>query len=205
LVFIYFFSILLLFYTYFGHPILLFFLSLFKKNNIVYLDGYLSSVSIIIAAYNEEKVIEDKINNTFEIDYPKDKFEIIVFSDASTDKTDEIVGRYQEKGVKLLRIEGKKGETYCQNKAVEIAKGKIIVFSDANSIYQKDAIKKLVRNFKDEQVGCVSGELKYISGKDINRDNNSEGIYWKYEKILKRLESKISSLVGANGAVYAVR
>jgi cellulose synthase/poly-beta-1,6-N-acetylglucosamine synthase-like glycosyltransferase len=198
-------SLLLIFYIYIGYPLLLFLISLFKKHKVNTSDDYLPSVSIIIAAYNEEKVIENKIKNTLDIDYPVEKLEIIVFSDSSNDNTDEIVKKYEEKGVKLLRIEGRKGKTYCQNRAVEKARGKIIVFSDANSMYQKDAIKKLMRNFTDEQVGCVSGELKYISGNDKKSDNSSEGIYWKYEKTLKRLESKISSLVGANGAIYAVR
>ncbi|MDD4364019.1 MAG: glycosyltransferase family 2 protein, partial [Atribacterota bacterium] len=204
MIIIYYFSILLLSYIYLGYPLSLYSLSLFKKYNIIYLVGYLPSVSIIIAAYNEEKVIEDKIKNTLELDYPKEKLEIIVFSDSSKDNTDDIVKRYEKVGVKLLRIEGRKGKTFCQNRAVKHAKGEIVVFSDANSIYQSDAIKKLVRNFADKQIGCVSGELKYFSS-DNNNDKNSEGFYWKYEKMIKRLESKNSSLVGANGAIYAVR
>jgi len=202
---IFFLSIFFILYIYLGYYFLLLFISLLKKNKDRISDDYLPSVSLIIAAYNEEKVIEGKIINTLGLDYPKDKLEIIVFSDSSSDNTDEVVKKYEKTGVKLLRIEGRKGKTYCQNKAVEKAKGEIIVFSDANSMYQNDAIKKLMRNFKDEHVGCVSGELKYISGKDKKSDNGSEGIYWKYEKNLKRLESKISSLVGANGAIYAVR
>jgi len=205
LIYIFYISFVLIFYIYIGYPLLLFLINLFKKNKNNTSDDYLPSVSIIIAAYNEEKVIEDKIKNTLDIDYPKEKLEIIIFSDSSNDNTDKIVKKYEKKGVKLLRIDGRKGKTYCQNRAVEKARGEIIVFSDANSMYQQDAIKKLVRNFTDEQVGCISGELKHISGKDIKSDNSSEGIYWKYEKNLKRLESKISSLVGANGAIYAVR
>ncbi len=204
MIIIYYFSILLLSYIYLGYPLSLYSLSLFKKYNIIYLVGYLPSVSIIIAAYNEEKVIEDKIKNTLELDYPKEKLEIIVFSDFSKDNTDDIVKRYEKVGVKLLRIEGRKGKTFCQNRAVEHAKGEIILFSDANSMYERDAVRKLVRNFADEKVGCVSGELKYINSAN-QKDENSEGFYWKYEKMIKRLESKVSSLVGANGAIYAVR
>jgi cellulose synthase/poly-beta-1,6-N-acetylglucosamine synthase-like glycosyltransferase len=149
-------------------------------------------------------VIEDKIKNTLNLNYPKEKLEIIVFSDSSSDQTDDIVKMYEKDGIKLLRIEGRKGKTFCQNRAVEEVKGEIIVFSDANSMYKRDAVRKLVRNFADERIGCVSGELKYINSAN-KKDENSEGIYWKYEQIIKKLESKVSSLVGANGAIYAVR
>jgi cellulose synthase/poly-beta-1,6-N-acetylglucosamine synthase-like glycosyltransferase len=197
----------LIFYIYFGYLFVLFLISLFKKNKNNTSDIYLPSVSIIVAAYNEEKVIEDKIKNTLNLDYPQDKLEVIVFSDSSTDQTDEIVKKYSKEGVNLLRIEGRKGKTYCQNRAVEEAKGEIIVFSDANSIYQRQAIKKLVRNFSDEQVGCVSGELKYYNKKDLNGESSvqGEGVYWSYEQKLKKMESQISSVVAANGSVYALR
>lgn len=204
---IYYISFFLLLYIYFGYPLLLFIISLFKKNKNNISDNYLPSVSMIIAAYNEEKVIADKIKNTLDLDYPKEKLEIIVFSDSSTDQTDDVAQKYEKDGVKLLRIEGRKGKTFCQNKAVKIAKGEIIVFSDANSFYQRDAIKKLVRNFGDERIGCVSGELQYTNNKNENVEikGKGEGLYWKYEKMIKKLESRVSSLIGANGAIYAVR
>ncbi len=204
---IFFLSLLLIFYIYIGYYFLLFLVSLFKKNKTNVSDNFSPSVSMIIAAYNEEKVIEGKIKNTLRLEYPKDRLEVIVFSDASTDRTDEMVKKYDPEGIKLLRIEGRKGKTYGQNKAVEIAKGEIIVFSDANSIYQKDALKKIVHHFGDERIGCVSGELQYIKTNNNHTEIGAkgEGLYWKYEKKIKKLESKVSSLVGANGAIYAVR
>jgi len=195
-------AVLLLDYIYFGYPFLLYLLSFFRRSQIRTDETYQPTVSLIIAAYNEEAVIADKIENSLRLDYPKDKFEIIVFSDASSDRTDEIVKRYAEQGVKLLRIEGRKGKTYCQNEAAKIARGEILVFSDANSMYEPDAIRKLVRHFADERVGCVSGELRYRSDKG---GVEGERAYWKYDQIIKRLESKASSLVTANGAIYAVR
>lgn len=198
-------SILLL-YIYFGYPLVLGILSLLRINDIKIDRAYKPFASLIIAAYNEEKVIAEKIKNTLMLNYPKEKLEIIVFSDASTDRTDEVVKEYENKGIKLLRLEGRKGKTYCQNEAVKIANGEIIVFSDANSMYEPDAIKNLVRNFADNSVGCVSGELRYKArSSGVSEGVQAEKTYWRYEQRLKKLESRVSSLVTANGAIYAVR
>lgn len=192
-------SFIIIIYIYLAYPLLLFFLSKIVKKSVDKKEIY-PKVSLIIAAYNEEKVIEKKILNSLEIDYPKGKLEIIVFSDGSTDKTDAIVKSYKNKGIKLFRYEGRKGKTYCQNESVKKAKGEIIVFSDANSIYDKLAIKNLVYNFNDELVGVVCGNLKYIKN-----NKNQEGLYWKLENFLKKKESSIKSCLGANGSIYALR
>lgn len=204
---IFFLSLFLIFYIYIGYYLLLLCISFFKKKSIDFAENSIPSLSIIIAAYNEENVIEEKIKNTIKLDYPKDKLEILVFSDASNDNTDKIVKHYVRDGVKLLRIEGRKGKTFCQNQAVEIAKGEIIVFSDANSMYAPDALRMIVRPFTDEKVGCVSGELKYYNdGKRFGEKAiQGEGVYWSYEQKLKKLESQISSVVSTNGAIYALR
>jgi cellulose synthase/poly-beta-1,6-N-acetylglucosamine synthase-like glycosyltransferase len=191
-----------LFYIYFGYPLLLSLVALFRRGHVEVSLTYELSVSLIIATYNEEAVIDQKIKNTLQLNYLDDKLEIIVFSDGSTDQTDEIVKGYADQGVKLLRVEGRKGKTYCQNEAVEIANGEVVVFSDANSMYEPDAIQKLVRHLADERVGCVSGELRYRGGGEAVE---GERTYWQYDQTLKRLESKVSSLVTANGAIYAVR
>lgn len=191
-----------LLYVFIGYPVLLGFLSLVKRMPLMSDDNYLPTVSLIIAAYNEEAVIGEKIENSLKLDYCREKLEIIVFSDASSDKTDEIVESYGSHGIKLVRIEGRKGKTYCQNEVAKMAQGKILVFSDANSMYEPDAIRKLVRNFADRNIGCVSGELRYIRGE---KNVEGERAYWGYEQILKKLESQVSSIVGANGAITAVR
>ncbi|PIZ56654.1 glycosyltransferase family 2 protein [bacterium (Candidatus Torokbacteria) CG_4_10_14_0_2_um_filter_35_8] len=188
-------------YVYFGYPLILFILSLFLKRKVKVKENYKPKVSLIIAAYNEERVIKLKLKNSLSLDYPRDKLEIIVASNGCNDKTDKIVKKFLHRGVILDSTKEKIGKTEAQNRAVKIAKGEVIVFSDANSIYKRDALKKLVRGFSDPKVGCVCGELKYKKG----RREMVESIYWKYEKIVKRLESKIGSMVGANGSIYTVR
>ncbi|WP_379810114.1 glycosyltransferase [Halolamina salifodinae] len=168
-----------------------------QENN---LPSELPTVSLVIAAYNEEEIIAEKIENSLDIDYPSEKLEIIVFSDASSDKTDEIVSSYCTDGVKLRRIEGRVGKTECQNIVVRELDSEIVVFSDANSMYESDAILELIRAF-EPGVGCVVGELRY--GDDGNVEG--ESIYWQYERLIKRFESQFGSVTTANGSIYAVR
>lgn len=193
----------LVIYTFIGYPIIITFLSFLFSKKIVKKERTDYKVTLIIAAYNEEDVIKEKILNSLSLDYPRENIEIIVASDGSIDKTDEIVKEFESNGVVLNRVEGRKGKTEAQNKTVEISNGEIIVFSDANAIYHADAIKKLVRNFNDEAVGGVCGKLVYIDKKKSNSD--SESIYWAYENILKEGEGRLSSVIGANGSIYAVR
>lgn len=194
----------LIFYVYFGYPFIIYILGKLNRRTINLDDQFQPNVSLIIAAYNEEHVIEEKIKNSLEIDYPKDKIEIIIFSDGSTDRTDEIVKKFGKDGIILLKLNERKGKTAGQNFAVSRARGEIIVFSDANALYQHDAIKKVVRNFADSSIGCVCGELVYF------KDNRSaigdaEDAYWNYEKFIKRHENNAASILGANGSIYAVR
>lgn len=195
--------LVILIWVYLGYPLLLAFVSFFKKRKVAMMNTYTDfpSVSFIIAAYNEEKVIGDKIKNTMRLDYPRDKLEIIVFSDASSDKTDEIVKSYEPQGVKLVRIEGRKGKVFCKNKVAKKATGEILVFSDANTMYEPDAIKHLVRWFSDPTVGCVAGELRYKHEGAVA----GEGLYWKYEQWIKRMEGRLGNLTTANGAIYALK
>ncbi|MFA6146801.1 MAG: glycosyltransferase family 2 protein [bacterium] len=201
------FVLLLILYTYAGYPILLILLKYFKKNRIEYRSSANSmnpSVSIIITAYNEEKAIRDKISNTLELDYPAEKIQIIVASDGSTDQTEEIVRSFSSRKVKLISVSGRKGKTAVQNAAVLQATGDILVFSDATSVYQKDAIKELVRFFDDPNVGCVGGRLIYRAEGDSASSKGGE-TYWEYERSIKEYESEVGSLIGVSGAIYAVR
>lgn len=161
-------------------------------------------VSLFISVYNEEAVIEEKLLNSLALDYPKELIEIVVISDGSSDRTDEIVARYAPQGVILRSYEGRIGKTACLNKAVPLAKGDIIVFSDANSKYDREAIKRLVSHFSDPQIGFVTGGTKYIS-EDGGKMLDSIGIYSKIEKVTKVLESRTGSCVGADGAIFAIR
>ena len=196
-------SIAALVYIYIGYPVLVYSVSrLFPKK--VKRGDFEPFVTVLITAYNEGKDIHAKLENTLQIDYPKEKLEILVASDGSTDKTDEIVKEFSEKGVKLFRQEGRLGKTYTQNKALEQAAGEIILFSDATTIYQKEVLREILANFADEKVGCVAGKLIYV---DDSKSNVGKGAksYWNYETFLKESESRACSLIGASGCLYAVR
>ncbi len=194
-------SVIAILYIYIGYPIALFILSkLINKK--VRKGDYEPFVSILIAAFNERNYIGNTIENKLSLDYPKDNYEIIVISDCSTDGTDEVVRTFNKSGVILLRQEPRAGKTNALNMAVPRAKGEIIVFADANSIYNSDAIRKLVRNFKDPEVGYVTGKMIY---EDPEVTSNGEGCstFMKYESTLRYLETKIGSIVGVNGGIDA--
>lgn len=196
-------SLAALFYVYVGYPFLVFFVSrLFPKK--IKRSEFLPKVTVLITAYNEEKAIRAKISNTFEIDYPTEKLEILVASDASSDKTDEIVKEFANQGVRLFRQEGRKGKTYTQNKAVEQSTGEIILFSDATTEYQPNVLHEILPNFADETIGCVAGKLIYLDNSQSNVGKGAQS-YWNYETFLKEAESRACSLIGASGCLYAVR
>ncbi len=162
------------------------------------------TVSIIIAAYNEEKHIRKKIENTLAMDYPKEKFEIIIASDGSTDRTNEIVKQYSDCGVKLVTLDKRSGKTEAQNRAIKIANGEILFFTDATTIHPPDALKKLVRSFFDPQVGCVTGQVTFC---DLSRSLTGKGLKTRlnYEIYLRSKLSDIYSMLGATGCIYAIR
>lgn len=193
-------ALLLLVHTYFLYPGLLYLVASALPQSEQAEYNTLPSVALVIAAYNEEDVIADKIENSLELSYPDDRLSILVFSDASSDRTDEIVRSYKDAGVELIRIEGRVGKTECQNRVVDRIDEEIVVFSDANSMYEPDAITELVTAF-EPNVGCVIGELKYHDSGNVD----GESVYWKYESIIKRLESAVHSAVTGNGSIYAVR
>lgn len=195
-------SLSVLLYILFGYPLVLWSLSLVASKKTKKGDIF-PDVSLIISAYNEQRMIAKKIENTLALDYPKEKLEIIVASE-STDKTNKIAGEYRRQGVILYEYPGREGKAATLYRTVPQAGGQIIVFSDANAMYEKDAIKKLVDNFNDERIGCVSGQLKY-SNPDGSPTGFGERLYWKYEIWLKKLESRQLSLLGANGSIFAIR
>jgi len=200
---IFFLSLAALFYVYVGYPLLVYLVSLIRPRNVERGD-FEPNVTVIITAYNEEKDIRAKLENTLLIDYPPEKLEILVASDCSSDRTEEIVKEFAEKGVKLHRQIKRLGKTMAQNAAVEKAAGEIILFSDATTMYEKDVLRQMLPGFADKTVGCVAGRLVYV-------DDSSSGIgkgaqsYWNYETFLKKSESRACSLIGASGCLYAVR
>ena len=198
-------SILELFYVYLGYPILLWIVAKLKPKPIRK-SLITPNVSVIIAAYNEEDVIQQRLENLLASNYPKDKMEIIVSSDGSTDRTNEIVRKMEEQheNIHLIASTQRKGKLAALNKAVPYAEGEILIFTDANTEFDSDAIKFLTQTFTDEKIGCVAGR-KVIY--EITRKGNekAEGLYWKYEHFLKQKESLIHSCIGADGSIYALR
>ncbi|NHN36716.1 glycosyltransferase family 2 protein [Pseudomaricurvus alcaniphilus] len=165
---------------------------------------YWPCVTLVIAAYNEEKVIAQKIDNSLALDYPVGKLEIMVVSDESTDQTDAIVRSYQERGVVLARQQPRRGKSAGLTNAVPAASGEILVFSDANSMYRPDAIKHLVAPFARESTGYVVGAQTYVSADDTSV-SRSEQLYWNIELAMKAGESAVGSVVGGDGAIFALR
>jgi cellulose synthase/poly-beta-1,6-N-acetylglucosamine synthase-like glycosyltransferase len=166
--------------------------------------NYQPTISIVIAAYNEEEHIRATIENKLSIDYPREKIEIIVVSDGSDDNTDSIVAEYSTRGVKLIRQEPRMGKTAALNLAMGIVKSELTVFSDANSIYSQDAVSFLAINFSDPKVGYATGKMVYINS-DGSLIGDGCNAYMKYENMIREGESKIGSLVGVDGGVDAIR
>jgi cellulose synthase/poly-beta-1,6-N-acetylglucosamine synthase-like glycosyltransferase len=163
---------------------------------------FVPSVSLIVAAHDEEDVIERRLENLLALDYPPDKLEILVASDASDDRTDELVEAVaaREPRVHLLRCP-REGKVAAQNRAVAETRGEILAFSDANARWQPDALLKLVRNYADPDVAYACGSSVYEAADGTNR----EGAYWRFESWLRRNESRLGSITGGIGAIYTVR
>jgi cellulose synthase/poly-beta-1,6-N-acetylglucosamine synthase-like glycosyltransferase len=192
-------------YVYVGYPLLLAALVKLRSPRAVARDAsHTPFVTLFVSAYNEENVIREKLENALALDYPRDKLEIVVISDASSDGTDAIVREYAARGVTLLRMSERTGKTLGLNAGVAAAKGEVLVFSDANAIYDSQVIRLFASCFADPAVGAVTGESRYRPGGG-EASAQSEGAYWKYEQRIKRLESAVGSLIGGDGAIYAVR
>ncbi|MFT5728845.1 MAG: glycosyltransferase involved in cell wall biosynthesis [Desulforhopalus sp.] len=201
--FIFWFSLLTLFYAYAGYPLCAALLAFFLKKP-VHKKSIYPQVTILIAAYNEEDSIAATLENKLSLDYPKDKLQIIVISDESEDQTDTIVESFRERGILLLRQSPRAGKTSALNLAIPFARGEILVFSDANSMYAPDAMQKLVANFADPAIGYVTGKMIYT-----NSDGSTAGdgcsAYMKYENKLRELETNLGSVVGVDGGIDAMR
>jgi cellulose synthase/poly-beta-1,6-N-acetylglucosamine synthase-like glycosyltransferase len=197
-------AVLLVLYAYVLYPVLLLLLTVGRRAGEYAPWDEWPSVSLIIAAHNEEAVLGEKLENSLVLEYPPSALEIIVASDGSTDATEAIAESFAARGVRLHKVLQRGGKTQAQNEAVRLASGRFLIFSDANSMYQPHALKKLLAPFADAQVGCVCGELRYANPQG-DAAGKGEGIYWRYEQFLKRRESALSSTLGANGSIYALR
>lgn len=193
----------LVFYIYVGYPLLVACLAAFarrpaRKHPIE------PRVTILTAAHNEARDIRRTIENKLALDYPRDRLEIIVISDSSTDDTDSIVREFEDRGVRLLRQEPRAGKTSALNIAVPQASGEILVFSDANSLYAPGALRAIVRNFADPTVGYVTGKMVYTN-LDGSLIGDGCSAYMKFENLLRGWETQAGSIVGVDGAIDAVR
>ncbi|MCA1612929.1 MAG: glycosyltransferase family 2 protein [Acidobacteria bacterium] len=196
-------SVAALCYTYVGYPLLLEVVSRLRTRP-VRRGACAPTVSVIITAYNEERDLAAKLENTLALDYPQDKLEVIVASDCSSDRTDEIARSFAARGVRLHRQAERRGKTAAQNAAVEISRGEIALFSDATTLYRPDVLRVMMPDFADPQVGCVAGRLVYVDPTDSTVGAGARS-YWGYETFLKERESRIVSLIGVSGCLYAVR
>jgi cellulose synthase/poly-beta-1,6-N-acetylglucosamine synthase-like glycosyltransferase len=193
-------------YTYFGYPGLLWFIGRIAPRPIPPA-GQASSwptVSVSVPAYNEEAQIEDLIKSLLALDYPQDRLQIVVTSDGSSDRMEEIVERYADRGIMLLRTPERGGKTRAENFAAQHLTGEIIVNTDASIRIAPDALKPLLAVFRDPEIGCASGRDVSVSS-EADTANAGESGYVGYEMAVRDLETQVSGIVGASGCFYAIR
>lgn len=199
-------SLGLLFYVYAGYPLVLALLTRARKASppAGRSDAARPTVSLFIPAYNEARVIADKVRNSLALQYPPDALDIIVVSDGSTDGTVEIARAAGGSRIRAYQSAQRMGKSALINRfAAAECRGEVIVFTDANALFTPDAIERLVSHFADPTVGCVVGNLRYVD--QFTAVAKGEGLYFKYESLLKRLESRLGTVVAATGSIYAIR
>ncbi|QEH42591.1 glycosyltransferase family 2 protein [Chitinophaga sp. XS-30] len=206
--FIFWISLFILFYSYIGYGILLYIVIRVKR--LFFPSGsenqeevsFRPKVTFMVAAYNEASFIREKIANTLALDYPADLLEIIFVTDGSTDGTDAIIADYPQ--IRVLHEPARKGKTVAINRAMSFATAPYVIFSDANTLLNKDAVSRLISWFRDPATGAVAGEKKVIAAAD-DAEGMGEGAYWKYESLLKKWDAELYSVMGAAGELFAIR
>lgn len=198
----------IIFYTYVGYGILLYFIikikRLFRLGKKIQIDpNYEPEVTLFIAAYNEKNYIDAKMKNTLALDYPKDKLNIVWVTDGSDDGTPDIIKTYKEATV--YHLDERNGKIGAMNRGMAFVKTPIVIFSDANTNLGKESIRRIVNLFSNPNVGCVSGEKRITDKESDVASGAGEGIYWKYESTLKKWDAELYSVVGAAGELFAIR
>lgn len=191
-----------IFYTYAGYPLLLALLARIWPKTPPYKPST-PSVTLLIAAYNEEAVIAEKIKNSLELDYPRDRLQILVTADGSSDRTPDIVREYADQGIELIFNPPRRGKMDAINRAMPHASGEIVLMSDANNMYQSNVLRELVAPFADPTVGVVTGGKSIVSGDGPLGE--SEGLYWKYESFIKEQETRLGCCMAVAGEIIAIR
>lgn len=197
------FALVMIGYTYIGYPLFLMFLFRLRRQ-VVNKSPLFPSVSIIVAARNEEKNIATRLRNLCEQDYPNNKFEIIIVSDNSQDGTNQIVQSFADRRISLISLPQSSGKAQAVNRGVAAANGEILLFADARQRFEKNVIKELVANFSDSRVGCVSGEMIFLDNAE-SKVHSEMNAYWRYEKMIRKSESATGSVMGVSGSIYAMR
>jgi len=200
-------SLALIIYTFVGYGFLLFFLvkikRIFTKPFIFDTETILPTVTILIAAWNEEGIIEEKVFNTLNLDYPKEKLQIIFVTDGSTDQTADIIKKHE--GIILLHEDVRTGKMAAIKRAMPFVKNEILIFTDANTFLNEAAVKELVKHYQNEKVGAVAGEKRIMVEALADASSAGEGFYWKYESKLKKWDYELYSNVGAAGELFSIR
>jgi poly-beta-1,6-N-acetyl-D-glucosamine synthase len=198
-------GVAVIFYTYIGYGIVIFALSKLKRRRSTphLADKDLPAVTLVIAAYNEEEFIESKIKDTLQLDYPKDKLSLLFVTDGSSDRTPDIIRRYNE--IKLFHEPERKGKIHAVNRVMKYVETPIVVFCDANTFLNSQCIRNIVRHYADDKVGGVAGEKRIFKKAEDNASGAGEGLYWKYESFLKKKDAEVYSVVGAAGELFSVR
>lgn len=191
-----------LFYTYLGYGLLLFVLTFFTRQRAPKPLQQLPHVTIVVPAFNEEDVIEKKIHNTLSLNYPKDKLFFLFVTDGSTDDTNAIIRQYKQ--IRLLARDVRLGKTAAINRAMQEVQTPVVVFTDANTLLHKDCLRKIVPHYTDGSVGGVAGE-KRIFDKEASTVGLGERLYWQYESLLKKADSKFYTVIGAAGELFSIR
>lgn len=200
-------ALAIVFYTYAGYGFVLIFLVKIKEffrakvkisQTLIY-----KEVTLLIAAYNEEEIVDSKMRNTYEIDYPREKLKIVWVTDGSNDNTNNLLSKYSD--VTVLYESKRAGKSAALNRAVPLLDTSIVIFTDANTMLNRESVREIVKAFSDPRVGCVAGEKRVQSGERDGASSAGEGIYWKYESMLKSLDSRLYSAVGAAGELFAIR
>lgn len=197
-------ALAVLLYAYVGYPLLLALIGVLRRGSKAE-PGDTPTVSLIIPAYNEGAALECKLRETLALDFPRDKLEILVVSDGSTDRTDAIARKCGDARVRLIRIPRRSGKTHAQNEAAGVSRGEVLVFSDATSIYDREALRYLTRHYDDPAVGAVSGRYLYFDSDSASPTGFGSSAFWTYENLIKYLQSRISTLTGCSGCIYSVR
>jgi cellulose synthase/poly-beta-1,6-N-acetylglucosamine synthase-like glycosyltransferase len=193
-------SVGLIVYAHLGYPLLLRGLvaAVGEDDALPEWRGELPRVSLIVPAYDEEALIEPKVENALALDYPRDRLQVVVASDGSSDRTAELA---RATGADLVLELPRGGKVAALNAAVREANGEVLAFSDANSFWRPDALRRLVARFADERIGYVCGQVRFLGGEG----GNQEGLYWRYEMAVRSMESRLAGITAGNGAIYAVR